>query len=461
MKNYLACIAFCLLCVGNLIAQNGQNIAFDLAKKNKNITLNGLKITKTGAYGVGSFTTVPLSVDLKNAEPFIAFSLSLDGYKLAADLITVELQTQIGGKWSDWQAVDASHDFEQNAKKYVSNMRELDKMTTAIRLRMSSKSNDMRLKSVKIRLFAAGNVSTGSVSPTTPEGVCTKPPPISRTVWGAAWSLTDDRIYVGSPTLVTVTHLIVHHGASSNTSSNWAAVVASYFDYHVNTNGWSDIGYNYLVAPDGTLFVGRGGGENVQGAHMCGRNANTMGVCMIGNYVSEQPTAAAVDKLVKILAWKASVNGIDALGSSNLANYGLNLANVCGHQDGCGGPSATECPGNMLWAQLPTIRQRVKTEVTTCATATNDLFTEGSVRIAPNPNNGQFQISAVLKEKNDEAPLSLTVYSLDGKAVFEKKIENPDLNFNQIVQLPNVVSGLYLVRLRSGDKAFSEKIQVF
>lgn len=461
MKNYLALIAACLLFVGHITAQNGQNIALDLAKKSKNITLNGLKIGKTGVFGVGSFTTSSLSVTLKNPEPFIAFSLSMEGQKLNADQITVELQTQIGGKWSDWKAVDASHDFEQNAKKYVSNMRELDKTTTAIRLRMNTKSSDMRLKSVKIRLFAAGNVSTGSVSPTTPEGACGKPTPVSRSVWGAAWSLTDNRIYVGTPTIVNVTHLIVHHGASSNTSSNWAAVVASYFDYHVNTNGWSDIGYNYLVAPDGTLFVGRGGGENVQGAHMCSRNANTMGVCMIGNYVSEQPTTAAVDKLVKTLAWKASENGIDALGSSNLANYGFSLANVCGHQDGCGGSSSTECPGNMLWAQLPTIRQRVKNEVTTCLTATNDLFTEGSVRIAPNPSNGQFKISAVLKERNADALLSLTVYSLDGKAIFEKKIENNDVNFNQTVQLPNVVSGLYVVRLRSGDKAFSEKIQVF
>jgi hypothetical protein len=181
---------------------------------------------------------------------------------------------------------------------------------------------------------------------------------------------------------------------------------------------------------------------------------------MIGNYVSEQPTSAAVDKLVKILAWKASVNGIDALGSSNLANYGFSLANVCGHQDGCGGPSATECPGNMLWAQLPTIRQRVKNEVTTCATATNDLFTEGSVRIAPNPNNGQFQISAILKEKMDGLPLFLSVYGLDGKAILEQKIENVGIDFNQIVQLQNATKGLYLVRLRSGHKAFFEKIQV-
>ena len=457
MKNYLASLALCLLCVGNLIAQNGQNIALNLAKKNKNITLNGLKIAKTGAFGVGSFTTSPLSVELKNPEPFIAFSLSVEGQKLDADLITVELQTQIGGKWSDWEAIEENHDFEQNAKKYVTNMRELDKATTAIRLRMSSKSADMRLKSVKIRLFAAGNVSTGSVSPTTPEGLCARPTPISRSVWGTAWSLTDNRIYVGTPTIVNVTHLIVHHSATGNTSSNWAAVVASFFDTHVNTNGWSDIGYNYLIAPDGTLFVGRGGGENVQGAHFCGLNANTMGVCMIGTYTTEQPTAVAVERLRKVLAWKASERNIDPTGRSVLANYGTAYNHISGHRDGC----ATSCPGDLLYGQISAIQQAVKTEIATCVTATNDLFTEGSVRIAPNPSNGQFQISAVLKEKNADAPLSLTVYSLDGKVVFDKKIENIDINFSQIVQLPNVVSGLYLVRLRSGDKAFLEKIQVF
>lgn len=457
MKNYLSLIVLCFLFVGSITAQNGQNIALDLAKKSKNITLNGLKIGKTGAFGVGSFTTSALSVDLKNPEPFIAFSLSLEGQKLDADQITVELQTQIDGKWSDWQTIDANHDFEQNAKKYVTNMRELDKTTTAIRLRMSSKSSEMRLKSVKMRLFAAGNVSTGDVNTMTPEGLCAKPAPVSRSTWGAAWSLTDNRIYIGSPTIINVTHLIVHHSATGNTSSNWAAVVASFFDTHVNTNGWSDIGYNYLIAPDGTLFVGRGGGENVQGAHFCGLNANTMGVCMIGTYTTEQPTAAAVEKLRKVLAWKASERNIDPTGRSLLANYGTAYNHISGHRDGC----STSCPGDLLYGQIATIQQAVKTEIATCVTATNDLFTEGSFKISPNPSNGQFQISAVLKEKATDLPLFLSVYGLDGKSVLEKRIENSGLDFTQMVQLPNVVSGLYLVRLRSGDKAFSEKIQVF
>ncbi|MDZ7876628.1 MAG: N-acetylmuramoyl-L-alanine amidase [Saprospiraceae bacterium] len=461
MKNNLTLCLLFVLFYAPIFAQNGQNIVFDLAKKSKKITLEGMKMGKLGVRGVGSLTSSDLAVELKDPSPFIAFSLSMEGSNIAVELIKIDLQMQINGKWQDWETIEASHDFEQNAKKYVTDMRELDKATTAIRVKIRSKSPDTRLKSFKIRLFAAGNVSTGNVNPTTPEEICSKPAVVSRSVWGGGLGLTDEKIYVGTPTFVTVTHLIIHHGASSNVSSNWAGVVASYFDYHVNSNGWSDIGYNYLVAPDGTLFVGRGGGENVQGAHMCGRNVNTMGVCMIGNYVSEQPTVAAVDKLVKVLAWKASTNGIDPLGTSNLASYGLNLANVCGHQDGCGGPSSTSCPGNMLWAQLPTIRQRIKAEITTCVTTTNDLFTEGSVRIAPNPNNGQFQISAILKEKMEGFPLVLSVYGLDGRAIFEQKIENVGTDFSQSVQLQNAAKGLYLVRLRSGDKAFSEKIEIF
>ena len=456
MKNILTLCLVCLLFVGNTFAQNGQNIAFDLAKKNRKITLNGLKTSKTGAYGAGSFTTSELAVALKNPEPFIAFSMSIDGTNLASDMIAIELQTQTNGKWNAWETVDANHDFEQNARKFVTNMRELDKATTAIRVKITSKSAEMRLKSFKIRLFAAGNISTGDVNTATPEGLCVKPPATSRGAWGAGLGLTDN-IFSGNPTFVNVTHLIVHHSATGNTSSNWAAVVASFFDTHVNTNGWADIGYNYLIAPDGTLFVGRGGGENVQGAHFCGLNANTMGICMIGTYTTEAPTAISVEKLKKMLAWKASEKGIDPTGRSPLANYPNSYSNISGHRDGC----ATSCPGDLIYAQLSTIQQNVKTEIAVCATATNDLFTEGSFRIAPNPNNGQFQISAVLKEKMDGLPLILSVYGLDGKAIFEEKIDNLSLDFNQNIQLPNVAKGVYLVRLRSGDKAFSEKIQVF
>ncbi|MFD8636973.1 N-acetylmuramoyl-L-alanine amidase, partial [Streptomyces sp. NPDC059656] len=50
--------------------------------------------------------------------------------------------------------------------------------------------------------------------------------------------------------------------------------------YNMDSNGWSDIGYNYLVDDTGRIFEGRG--WYVQGAHASGWNTSHIGVCFIG-----------------------------------------------------------------------------------------------------------------------------------------------------------------------------------
>lgn len=51
-------------------------------------------------------------------------------------------------------------------------------------------------------------------------------------------------------------------------------------DWHVEGNGWSDIGYHFVIQIDGTVEAGRP--LEVQGAHTRGYNANSVGVCYIG-----------------------------------------------------------------------------------------------------------------------------------------------------------------------------------
>lgn len=183
---------------------------------------------------------------------------------------------------------------------------------------------------------------------------CPQPGFVHRNAWGAAFGLTND-IYLPPAVYTTVTHLIVHHSAGTNSSSNWPGVVASIFDFHVNTNGWSDVGYNWLIDPNGILYEGRGGGENVRGAHMCGYNNNTMGVCVLGNFVNIPPPASALETLTRLLAWKCCKEGIEPGGSGPIVSYSGYMQHISGHQDGCA-PNYTECPGGLLYEQLDDLR---------------------------------------------------------------------------------------------------------
>lgn len=51
-------------------------------------------------------------------------------------------------------------------------------------------------------------------------------------------------------------------------------------DIHVNQNGWSDIGYHYVIKRNGEVEQGRD--ENVAGAHARGWNSDSIGICLIG-----------------------------------------------------------------------------------------------------------------------------------------------------------------------------------
>jgi N-acetylmuramoyl-L-alanine amidase len=79
--------------------------------------------------------------------------------------------------------------------------------------------------------------------------------------------------------------VIVHHSATAT------GTVESIRAYHITHNGWIDIGYHWLIYRDGSIHAGRP--ETVQGAHAKGRNAGSLGVCLIGEatFTPEQVSA--------------------------------------------------------------------------------------------------------------------------------------------------------------------------
>jgi N-acetylmuramoyl-L-alanine amidase len=78
---------------------------------------------------------------------------------------------------------------------------------------------------------------------------------------------------------------VIHHGGIKDYCSSQeecAAIVRSYQDYHMDSKGWNDIGYNFLVGEDGNVYEGRGW-ETV-GAHAPTYNTKSIGICIIGDF---------------------------------------------------------------------------------------------------------------------------------------------------------------------------------
>ena len=190
--------------------------------------------------------------------------------------------------------------------------------------------------------------------------IANAPPIIPRFSWGA-----DESIRKGSPQYApTLQAVFIHHTAGTNdyTPDQSAAIVRGIELYHVQGNGWNDIGYNFLVDKYGQVFEGRYGGvdKNVIGAHTEGFNVGTVGVSLIGQYDTTQITPAAAKALEQLIAWRLDLGHVDPLGTLTYTSNGnprfpagtpVDLRVISGHRDAY----FTDCPGNALYAQLPAI----------------------------------------------------------------------------------------------------------
>jgi flagellar hook assembly protein FlgD len=195
----------------------------------------------------------------------------------------------------------------------------------------------------------------------------TEPTIITRPEWGANEAIRRNR--KKGPVIADNVHLaIVHHTAGSNSysCSQSAAIVRSIELYHVEGNGWDDIGYNFLIDKCGQVFEGRYGGidKAVVGAHALGFNYGAVGVALIGNYNGAGVTAAARASLVRLLAWRLDVAHLDPSSQVDRVSTGnpkysrgtsVLLNAISGHRD----TYPTSCPGNNLYALLPSIRRAV------------------------------------------------------------------------------------------------------
>ena len=211
---------------------------------------------------------------------------------------------------------------------------------------------------------------------TSPADAAVSAAPVARTAAGAAVPVVRSRAELGAdesvrtapPSYADGIHAVaVHHTASSNdySAADVPRLLRGFYAYHVTSNGWSDIGYNFLVDKYGRIWEGRAGGTSraVMGSHAGGFNTGTVGISMIGTYETVAPSAAAQESVAQLAAWRLSADGKDpastvrvySAGSTRFADGLLvTLPRVFGHRD----VSTTGCPGTKGMTALPGIRRR-------------------------------------------------------------------------------------------------------
>jgi N-acetylmuramoyl-L-alanine amidase len=186
---------------------------------------------------------------------------------------------------------------------------------------------------------------------------------ILRKAWGA-----NERIRRANPGYApALLNAIVHHtaGAAGSSPAQSAAIVRGIQVYHVQGNGWNDIGYNFLVDRFGQVFEGRYGGieRNVIGAHAQGFNTGSVGISVLGNYDSAALPAAAREAVSRLIAWRLDVAHVHPLSRITSISNGnprfrkglpVWLRAVSGHRD----TGFTSCPGKSVHGQLGAIAQR-------------------------------------------------------------------------------------------------------
>lgn len=133
-----------------------------------------------------------------------------------------------------------------------------------------------------------------------------------------------------------MTNMIVVHHTGNPVDDDLSAeeIHASH-----KAQGWAGIGYHYVIRKDGTIEVGRPVWS--VGAHAYGRNRDTIGIHVCGNFEIAIPTEAQMNSLAELIGHLCRRYDLQA--SKDV---------VVAHRD----LMPTACCGQNLYDQMDTVR---------------------------------------------------------------------------------------------------------
>jgi hypothetical protein len=156
-------------------------------------------------------------------------------------------------------------------------------------------------------------------------------------------------------TIAALTRAIVHHTENANdfnitTLDGGKARMRATQNYHMDTQGWCDIGYHFTVDKLGNIYEARVGSMSgmTKGAHD-GCNADSFGFSCLGNFnpgINVSPTIQR-SKLYDVIAWRMPT-GWSPYGSGTYC--GVTAGRIDGHRV----VSTKTCPGDNIYQYITT-----------------------------------------------------------------------------------------------------------
>jgi N-acetylmuramoyl-L-alanine amidase len=132
------------------------------------------------------------------------------------------------------------------------------------------------------------------------------------------------------------TLLIIHHVGLTDMDVSAEQIHQMHLE-----NGWSGIGYHYVIRKNGSIERGRP--RDDIGAHTYGYNKKSIGINLVGNFEYAIPKNEQIESAAKLIAALCHIYNITPDSSS-----------ILGHKD----LNATLCPGKNLYERLQLIRDK-------------------------------------------------------------------------------------------------------
>ncbi|MEZ4362764.1 MAG: endo alpha-1,4 polygalactosaminidase [Kofleriaceae bacterium] len=261
--------------------------------------------------------------------PFSRIGLVWDAERAEA----LEVSTSVDGqRWSDWRAPEVHHVEVEDTSSFVGEVGVAGAPARYYRLRAGAGTPTfVRLECMSQSLSAS--VEDGVEGTAEPSELAVGDLPIHPR---ADWNARATRCTAG---LGSVYRMAIHHTESPTEDSlSPAARLRQTQTYHMDTRGWCDIAYHYLLSRDGQIWEGRA--ERLLGAHTGGANTGNVGVAVMGSHMTTPINQTQTNTMAALLRGLAQKHGL-----------GINRTVIKGHRQ----YKSTDCPGNALYGQLDSI----------------------------------------------------------------------------------------------------------